>query len=448
MNLQTLKSKIKSGAIDTVIVACPDVFGRLVGKRFTGKFFLDHVVKSSTHGCNYLLTVNIEMDPMDGFKLANWDKGFGDFEMRPDLSTLRVLPWQPGTALVLCDYLHHDGKFVAEAPRSVLRRQLDAISKKKLTCYIAGELEFFLFNTSYHDAFVSNYQTLPPSSDYRIDYHIQQPTQDEPIMRAVRNQMAEARVPVESSKGEWGRGQHEINFVYDQPLPMADMHVVFKHGVKEIAQQHGKAVTFMPKYSAQDAGNSCHIHVSIWQGGKNLFWDANRGVGSKFYRQFLGGLMKYSPELCYFLAPTINAYKRYQSASWAPTKMAWAHDNRTVGFRVVGHGNSFRIENRMPGADANPYLAFAATLVAGMAGVAEGLDCGEVYEGNAYIDPKLKSLPKSLREATDLLDRSRVARAALGEDVVDFYVHTARLEAQAFNDAVTDWERIRYFERI
>ncbi|MBI3853148.1 MAG: glutamine synthetase [Verrucomicrobia bacterium] len=448
MNLQTLKFKIKSGTIDTVIVACPDVFGRLVGKRFTGQFFRDHVVKSSTHGCNYLLTVNIEMDPMDGFKLANWDKGFGDFEMRPDMSTLRVLPWQLGTALVLCDFLHHDGKFVAEAPRSVLRRQLDAISKRKLTCYIAGELEFFLFNTSYHDAFASHYQILPPSSDYRIDYHIQQPTQDEPIMRAVRNQMAVARVPVESSKGEWGRGQHEINFIYDQPLPMADMHVVFKHGVKEIAQQHGKAVTFMPKYSAQDAGNSCHIHVSLWQGGKNLFWDDKRGAGSKFYRQFLGGLMKYSPELCYFFAPTINAYKRYQSASWAPTKMAWAHDNRTVGFRVVGHGNSFRIENRMPGADANPYLAFAATLVAGMAGVAEGLDCGEVYEGNAYIDPKLKSLPKSLRDATDLLDRSRVARAALSDEVVDFYVHTARLEAQAFNDAVTDWERIRYFERI
>ena len=448
MNVQSLKAKIKSGAIDTVIVACPDVFGRLVGKRFTGKFFLDQIVKNSTHGCNYLLTVNIEMDPMDGFKLANWDKGFGDYEIRPDLATLRVLPWQPGTALVLCDFLHHDGKFVAEAPRSVLRRQLDTISKRKLTCYIAGELEFFLFNTSYHDAFASNYQTLPPSSDYRIDYHIQQPTQDEPIMRAVRNQMAMARVPVESSKGEWGRGQHEINFIYDQPLTMADMHVVFKHGVKEIAQQHGKAVTFMPKYSAHDAGNSCHIHVSIWQGGKNLFWDAKRGGGSKFYRQFLGGLMKYSPELCYFFAPTINAYKRYQSASWAPTKMAWAHDNRTVGFRVVGHGNSFRIENRMPGADANPYLAFAATLVAGMAGGAEGLDCGEVYEGNAYIDPKLKSLPKSLRDATELLDRSRVARAALGDDVVDFYVHTARLEAQAFSDAVTDWERIRYFERI
>jgi len=448
MNLQTLKSKIKRNEIDTVIVAFPDVFGRLVGKRFTGKFFLNHVLKSSTHGCNYLLTVNIEMDPMDGFKLANWDKGFGDFEMRPDLSTLRELPWQAGTALVLCDYLHHNGKFVAETPRSVLRKQIEAIAKKKFTCYIAGELEFFLFNTSYHDAFASNYQTLPPSSDYRIDYHIMQPTQDEPIMRAVRNQMAEARVPVESSKGEWGRGQHEINFIYDEPLPMADMHVVFKHGVKEIAQQHGKAVTFMPKYSAQDAGNSCHIHVSIWQGGRNLFWDAKRGEGSKFYRQFLGGLMKYSPELCYFFAPTINAYKRYQSASWAPTKMAWAHDNRTVGFRVVGHDNSFRIENRMPGADANPYLAFAATLVAGMAGVAEGLDCGEVYEGNAYIDPKLKSLPKSLREATDLLDRSRVARAALGDDVVDFYVHTARLEAQAFNDAVTDWERIRYFERI
>ena len=448
MNLQTLRSKIEGGEIDTVMVACPDVFGRLVGKRFTGSFFLDQVVKNSTHGCNYLLTADIEMEPMDGFVLANWDKGFGDFEMRPDLSTLRELPWQPGAALVLCDYHHHDGRLVVEAPRSVLREQLDALGKEERTCFIAGELEFFLFNTTYHDAFTSNYQTLPPSSDYRIDYHLQQTTRDEPIMRAVRNQMAGARVSVESSKGEWGRGQHEINFVYDEPLPMADMHVVFKHGVKEIAQEYGKAATFMPKYSAQDAGNSCHIHVSIREGGKNLFWDAKCGNGSKYYRQFLGGLMKYSPELCYFFAPTINAYKRYQADSWAPTRMAWAEDNRTVGFRVVGHGDSFRIENRMPGADANPYLAFAATLAAGRAGVAEGLDCGEVYQGNAYIDSELESLPKSLLEAAELLDRSCLARAAMGDEVIDFYVHTARLEVDAFNDAVTDWEHIRYFERI
>jgi glutamine synthetase len=448
MNLQTLKTKIRKGEIDTVITVFPDVFGRLVGKRFTGKFFMDHVAGRGTHGCNYLLTVNLEMDPLDGFKVANWDKGFGDFEFRPDASTIRALPWQPGAVLVLCDYRHHDGELVAEAPRSLLRQQVEAMAKKKFTCCAASELEFFLFNQSFHEAFTSDYRNLTPSSDYRIDYHTMQPTRDEGIFRSVRNWMTQARVPVESSKGEWGRGQHEVNFVYAEPLPMADMHVVFKQGMKEVAAQHGKSVTFMPKPWAAEVGSSCHIHISLWRGGKNAFWNAKAGEGTPLFRQFLGGLMKYSPELCYFFAPTINSYKRYQSASWAPTKMAWSHDNRTVGFRVVGHGNSFRIENRMPGADANPYLAFAAMMAAGMAGIDEQLDCGKEYHGNAYVDPKLKSLPKSLREAADLLDASKLARRSLGAAVVEFYVHTARLEAQAFNDAVTDWERARYFERI
>ena len=469
MTLTQLKAQVKSGIIDTIIVAFPDVFGRLIGKRFTGQFFLDHVAKSGTHGCNYLLTINIEMDPQDGFKLANWDKGFGDFEMRPDFDSLRLVPWLPGAALVICDSFHHGGKPVDEAPRSVLRRQLDRLAKQKLTCYTASELEFFLFNNTYHDAFVAEYRNLTPSSDYRIDYHTMQPARDETLMRQVRNQMRAARVPVETSKGEWGKGQHEINFVYDQPLPMADMHVVFKQGIKEMAAQHGKSITFMAKPWATEVGSSCHIHVSLWRDGRNLFWNDNdkkirnskseirknaesrnpsAETGSPVFRQFLGGLMKYAPELCYFFAPTINAYKRYQSASWAPTKMAWAFDNRTVGFRVVGQEKSIRIENRMPGADANPYLAFAATLAAGLAGVEEKLDCGEVYEGNAYVDPKLASLPKSLRAAADLLDRSKLARQTLGDHVVDFYVHTARLEVDAFENAVTDWERQRYFERL
>jgi glutamine synthetase len=448
MNLATLKTKIAKGDIDTVITVFPDVFGRLVGKRFTGKFFLDQVAGHGTHGCNYLLTVNMEMDPMDGFQLANWDKGFGDFQMSPDLSSLRALPWQPGTALVLCDLRHEDGSLVAEAPRSVLQRQLEAAAARKLSCFCASELEFFLFNQTYHDLFVNDYRNLVPSSDYRIDYHTMQPTRDEPILRAVRNGMTAARVPVESSKGEWGRGQHEVNFVYDQPMPMADMHVVFKQGMKEIAAQHGKSVTFMPKLAASEVGSSCHIHISLWRGGRNAFWDPKTKEGSALFRQFLGGLMKYSPELCYLFAPTINSYKRYQAASWAPTKMAWSHDNRTVGFRVVGHGNGFRIENRMPGADANPYLAFAAMLAAGLAGVEEGLECGKDYRGNAYVDSKLRALPRTLRDAAELLDQSKVARRAFGDAVVNFYVHTARLEVQAFNDAVTDWERTRYLERI
>lgn len=472
MTLQSLKTQARSGAIDTIIVAFPDLFGRLVGKRFRADFFLDSVAARGTHGCNYLLTVNLEMDPLDGFKVANWEAGFGDFELRPDLSTLRPLPWQPGTALVICDYMKHDGSFVEEAPRSVLRGQLARLARQKLTCYTASELEFFLFNQTFHDAFAAEYRNLTPSSDYRIDYHTMQPTRDEPLFRAVRNGMTEARVPVESSKGEWGRGQHEVNFVYDQPLPMADMHVVFKQGMKEMAAQHGQCVTFMPKPWASEVGSSCHIHTSLWRGARNLFWEENAepstshvrrakaqpsrvnpsthpgSTGSKMFRQFLGGLMKYSPELCCFFAPTINSYKRYQAASWAPTKMAWSHDNRTVGFRVVGQGGSFRIENRMPGADANPYLAFAATIAAGLAGLDEQLDCGAAYRGNAYVDAELRALPKSLREAADLLEHSQLARKAFGDTVVDFYVRHARLEQQAFDDAVTDWERARYFERI
>jgi glutamine synthetase len=448
MTANTLRAKIRSGEIDTVVVAAPDVFGRLVGKRFTGKFFLENVAAHGTHVCNYLLAVNIEMDPMDGFKLANWGKGFGDFELRPDFSTLRALPWQPGAALVLCDFHHESGGLVEEPPRSVLRRQVERLAAKGLRCGIASELEFYLFNQTFHAAFEAGYRDLVPSSDYRIDYHTMQPARDEALMRAVRNGMTAAGVPVENSKGEWGRGQHEINFTYGQPVPMADMHVLFKQGLKEMAEQQGKAVTFMAKHSPAEAGSSCHIHLSLWRGNRNLFWDARKGEASRMFRQFLGGLMKYSPELCCFYAPTINSYKRFQPASWAPTKMAWAVDNRTTGFRVVGRGNSLRIENRMPGADANPYLAFAAMLAAGMAGVEERLDCGPEYSGNAYVDPKLAALPRTLRDAAALLEKSRLAPRALGEAVVEFYIHTARLEVHAFDDAVTDWEKARYFERI
>src|SRR3989454_1100893 len=457
MNLPQLKTKIRAGAIDTVIVAFPDPFGRLVGKRFRADVFLDSVLKHGTHGCNYLLTVNMEMDPLDGFKVASWDAGFGDFAFRPDIKTLRALPWQAGAALVICYYVRHDGSLVMEAPRSVLRQQLELLKKQGFTCRCASELEFYLFNQTYHSAFAAGYFDLQPSSDYRIDYHLMQPTRDEPLMRAIRNGMTAARVPVESSKGEWSRGQHEINFTYTEPLPMADMHVLFKQGVKEVADQNGKAVSFMAKYAPSEAGNSCHIHMSLWKGERNVFWSSGRNSpaaritrhkASPLFRQFLGGLMKYSPELCLFYAPTINSYKRYQPGSWAPTRMAWAVDNRTVGFRVVGEQKSFRIENRMPGADANPYLAFAAMLAAGMAGIEEKLDCGDEYVGNAYVDPKLARLPGSLADAARLLERSKLARAAFGQDVVEFYVHHAYLEIEAFNNAVTDWEKVRYFERI
>jgi glutamine synthetase len=465
MNLQQLKAQVRAGKIDTVIVALADPFGRLVGKRFRADVFVDSIAQHGTHGCNYLLTVNLEMDPLDGFKVASWGQGFGDFSLKPDLETLRVLPWQPGAALVLCDHVRHDGSLVAESPRSVLRRQLDRLAKSGFTCFCASELEFYLFNQSYHSAFTSAYRDLQPSSDYRIDYHLMQPTRDEPLMREIRNSMTAAGVPIESSKGEWSRGQHEINFTYALPLPMADLHVLFKQGLKEIADQHGKCVSFMAKYAPTEAGNSCHIHMSLWKSGRNVFAVPKRNAGarrtsstgpneaystdgSNLFRQFLGGLLKYSPELCLFFAPTINSYKRYQPGSWAPTRMAWAVDNRTVGFRVVGEGNAFRIENRMPGADANPYLAFAAMLAAGMAGVDEKLDCGTEYVGNAYVDPKLSRLPATLPDATTLFSQSHLAREAFGPEVVDFYTHHARLEVEAFNNAVTDWEKSRYFERI
>ena len=453
MTLAQLTTLVRQGKIDTVLVAFPDPFGRLVGKRFRADFFLKSVAQHGTHGCNYLLTVNLEMDPLEGFAVANWEAGFGDFEFAPDLSTLRILPWQAGSALVICDFRRADGELVAEAPRSVLRRQLERLEAKGWSCACASELEFYLFNQTFEAAHANGYRELLPSSDYRIDYHLMQTTRDEPLMRAIRNGMTGAGIAVESSKGEWSRGQHEINFTYGAPLAMCDQHVLFKQGVKEIASQFGKAVTFMAKYAPSEAGNSCHLHLTLWKGGKNLFAaDAKRGAKgethSPLFRQFLGGLLKYSPELCLFYAPTINSYKRYQPGSWAPTRMAWATDNRTTGFRIVGHGNSFRPENRMPGADANPYLAFSAMLAAGLAGVEEGLDCGPEYRGNAYLDPTLTRLPSSLRDATDLFEKSALARSVFGDSVVDFYVHHARLEHQSFSDAVTDWEKKRYFEQI
>ncbi len=448
LDLATLRRLIDDDQVDTVITAFPDTHGRLVGKRLTGRYFLDHCAEGGTHGCNYLLTVNLEMDPLEGFELASWERGFGDFVMKPDLSTLRLLPWQKATALVICDLLHDGGDLVDQAPRSVLRRQVDRLAAQGLSCRIASELEFFLFNGTYHDAFANRYSSLVPSSDYRIDYHTMQTTRDEPIMHAIRRQMGTAGIPVESTKGEWGKGQHEVNFVYSTPLPMADGHCVFKQGAKEIAEQTGKCLSFMPKIFADEAGNSCHIHISLWRGEENLFWDAAAHGPSRHFRQFLGGQLRYARELSYFFAPTVNAFKRYQPGSWAPTKMAWAMDNRTTGFRVVGQGSSLRIENRMPGGDANPYLAFAAMIVAGLAGIEENLDCAEPYRGNAYVDQGLAALPSTLQEAAGLFAASELARRCFGDEVVGFFVHTARHEVKAFEATVTDWERQRYFERI
>lgn len=435
--------------IDTVIVGFPDVLGRLMGKRLTRSHFLQHVAQGGTHACNYLLTVDMEMNPIDGFKLASWDQGYGDFHLVPQLNTLHLLPWNPGAALVLCDLHHEDERVVAEAPRAVLRKLVDQLRARDLAAYMGSELEFYLFRDSYEEAHAKRYDGLRPTSDYLVDYHLLQTARDEGVMRRLRNEMHEAGIVVEGSKGEWGRGQQELNLLFAEALQMADRHVIFKHGAKEIAAQQGHSLTFMAKLATDQAGSSFHLHSSLWdaEGNRPLFVDA-KGKPTKEFRYFLGGLMKYARELSCFFAPTINSYKRFQVASWAPTSLVWAHDNRTTAFRVVGHGKALRVENRSPGADANPYLAFAATILAGLRGIDEKLDCGDPFTGNAYIDESLPRLPKSLDEAADLLDGSELARGALGNDVVDFYVHTARMECTAYRAAVTDWDLKRYFERI
>ena len=436
--------------VHTVVVAFPDVYGRLMGKRLTREHFVKNVATTGMHACDYLLTVDIEMNPLPGFALASWEQGYGDFHAQVDLDTLRPVPWVDGTAIVLCDLVHEDGRPVVEAPRQVLAGQLERLAAQGLGAQMGSELEFFLFEGSYRSAVERNFRDLTPSSDYLIDYHVMQTTRDEEILRRLRNDMCAAGIIVEGSKGEWGKGQYEVNLLYTEAREMADRHVLYKNGAKEIASQHDRSLTFMAKWAADEAGNSFHLHCSLWdtEAQENRFWDASAEQPSALFRQFLGGLLRYGRELTYFFAPTVNAYKRYQPSSWAPTSLVWAHDNRTCGYRVIGRGNTLRIENRTPGADANPYLAFAATVAAGLQGMEEKLDCGEPYRGNAYTDAALTRLPETLDESADLLAASQMARAAFGDTVIDFYVHTARQESLAFRNAVTDWERVRYFERI
>ena len=445
-----LPAWFNSDQIDTVIVAFPDVYGRLMGKRLTHSFFTRSTAAAGTHACNYLLTVDVEMNPMPGYRLASWEQGYGDFHLQPALRTMKHVPWQPSTAIVLGDLLHEDHRPVAESPRAVLQRQIERLRERGMMAQMASELEFYLFNDSYPQVHAKGYRDLTAASDYLIDYHLLQPGRDEDVLRRLRNEMNDAGILVEGSKGEWGKGQHELNLLYTEALEMADRHVIFKHGAKEIAAQQGRAITFMAKWDQQQAGSSFHLHTSLWdaEGNRNLFADPKTGKATEMFRHFLGGLLKYGRELTYFFAPTVNSYKRYQSESWAPTTMVWAHDNRTTGYRVVGQGNALRVENRTPGADANPYLAYAATIAAGLQGIDEKIDCGDPYQGNAYADAQLPRLPESLEQAAELLAESRLAREAMGDEVIDFYVHTARLEAAEYRAAVTDWERARYFERL
>lgn len=447
LSVDELRKRVASGDIDTVIVGFTDHYGRLVGKRFDATFFLDSALKNGAEACNYLLAVDMEMNPVAGYTMANWELGFGDFHLRPDLGTLRVAAWLDRSALVLCDVERHaTHEPIVQAPRSVLRKQIARAAKLGFTAMAGSELEYYLYQNSYRDAATKPFEVLQPAGWYLEDYHMLQGARTEPYHSAARRALAASGVPVETSKGEWGKGQHELNIRYAEVLEMADRHVIFKQCLKELADRMGVAVTFMAKIDQAQAGSSCHMHLSLWRGARSAF--AGKNGGSETFRHFLGGWLAHARELMPFFAPTVNSYKRYQSLSWAPTRIAWSHDNRTAGFRIVGEGESLRIECRIPGADANPYLAYAAALAAGLAGIERRIEPPKVFNGDMYAAGDLPRVPLTLREATELLSRSEFAREAFGDDVVDHYLHFARTEQEAFDAAVTDWERKRYFERI
>jgi glutamine synthetase len=455
LDLRTLGALVRRGALDTVLTVFPDGYGRLLGKRVVGRHFLDHVAAEGVHACIYLFTVDMEMEPLPGFTLTSWERGYGDMKLVPDLATLRRIPWLPNTALVFCDVYTEAGEPIEEAPRWVLKRQAARARALGYTVKAAAELELYCFKESFEEARTKRYQDVTPVATYLEDYHILQTTREEPLIRAIRNGMEGAHVPVETSKGEWGRGQEEINLEYAEAVEMADRTALYKHGAKEIAHAHGCSVTFMAKYDVAAAGSSFHLHSSLWDraGRTPLFAPTARTRAVRpplnaLFGAWLAGQLALARELAYFYAPTVNSYKRYQAGSFAPTRVAAGWDNRTCGFRLCGAGESLRVENRIPGADANPYLAFAATIAAGLHGLANKLKAPRLYEGNAYEDVTLPQVPRTLREGIDELERSRVARTAFGERVVEHYLHAARLEQQAFDQAVTDWELLRNFERI
>jgi len=447
-----LSARVREGAIETVVVAFTDCYGRLMGKRFDAAFFLEEVLKHGAHACDYLLTVDVEMNPVPGYSFANWERGYGDFHLVPDRSTLRTASWLERTALVQCD-VHEIGSHarVAVAPRSVLRAQIERADAAGFHALAASELEYYLYHGSQREALRRGWRGLEPVGHALEDYDLRQGTRTEPFHAAARRHLAASGVPVESSKGEWGLGQHELNVRYAEALSMADRHCVFKQCLKELADQQGLALTFMAKVAADQAGSSCHVHMSLAREGKNAFaGDEPCGPvrGSALFRHFLAGWIAHAAELMPFYAPTVNSYKRYQSASWAPTRLAWSHDNRTAGFRVVGEGQSLRIECRIPGADANPYLAFAAALASGLDGIERELEPPPCFQGDLYAARELARVPGSLAEALAGFERSAFARQAFGAQVVEHYAHFFRSEVEAWERAVTDWERQRYFERL
>jgi glutamine synthetase len=442
LSLDELTKSVADGSIDTVIVAFTDMQGRLMGKRLHGEFFVEeHVADHGIEGCNYLLALDMEMDPIPGYGIASWEQGYGDFALQPDLATLRRIPWLEATALVLCDVVWHDGSPVAPSPRQVLKRQVERAAELGFTPMFGSELEFYLLKETYEEAHAKHYRDLTPSVPYILDYHILATTYDEPLIRQIRNGMQGAGIKVETSKGEAWPGQQEINFRFADAVTMADSHTIYKNGAKEIAHLNGCSITFMAKPDHSWIGNSCHIHSSLWRGGENAF-----AGESDAFKQFLAGQIAGLKELAIFIAPTINSYKRYAAGSWAPTTLAWGHDNRTCGFRIVGHGAGLRAETRIPGGDVNPYLAFAALLAAGLHGIENELELPPPLEGNAY-ESDAERFPHSLREGIAALEQGTMARAALGDDVVEHYLNYARTEQRLFDEAVTCYERERLYER-
>ncbi len=458
LSLDELKAKVESGEIDTVLTVFPDLYGRLMGKRVAGEYFLDFVANHGMHACDYLFTVDMEMEPIPGYKYANWELGYGDFHCVPDLDTLRVATWLDKSALVICDsYEGEEDKLTPVAPRTILRRQLEAAAAQGYRSLGASELEYYLFEETYASSRDKHYVDLKHFGAYIEDYHILQGSREEPLNAAGRKHLAASGVPVEFSKGEWGPGQHELNIRYAELLTMADRHMVFKQCFKDLADQLGIAVTFMAKFDQKLAGSSCHIHISLWdkalerplfEGDQPLGPAPHLPLASSEFFWFLGGCIARVPEMMPFLAPTVNSYKRYQAGSWAPTALAWSYDNRTAGFRVVGRGKSLRIECRIPGADTNPYLAYAALLAAGLDGIKNKVAPPDIFLGDIYTARNLPHVPRTLRDAITLMEHSDFVREAFGEDVIEHYLHFYNTEQFLFDNAVTTWERARYFEQI
>lgn len=453
LSVDELRKLVESGEIDTVLTVFPDIYGRLMGKRNTGRFFVENILEHGMHACDYLLACDMEMDPVPGYEFTSWAKGYGDFRPVPDLETLRVASWLDRTAIVLCDvYEEEHFKLVPYAPRSILRRQLERAAKMGFTAMGASELELYVFKDTYESAAQKSYVNLEPIGRYSEDYHILQGTKEEFVIGAIRRHLDRSGVPVESSKGEWSPGQQEIGIEYAELLEMADRHVLYKHAAKEIAWQNNCAVTFMAKWDERSAGSSCHIHLSLWdENRKNAKFEGDESLGpircSETFRHFLGGWMSHIRESFPFYAPYPASYKRYVAGSFAPTGIAWSYDNRTAGFRIVGEGKSLRIECRAPGADANPYLAFAAALAAGLDGIEKTLEPPAAFEGDVYKAQELQQVPHTLNEAIAELDRSSWMRETFGANVIEHYLHFFKTEQRKFDEAVTDWERRRYFER-